>query len=151
MLVFSMLGVAALALVAGAISDLRHRILPNWISGVTALSGAVVALANGHLLDAATVALALFVIGAAAFRFAVMGGGDVKLIAAMGFWLTPATLPSFLLIMALTGGALGLAMLGYRAVAGPTPSDASGDAPPMTVPYGVAIAVSGLFILFGAQ
>lgn len=147
MLVFSMLGVAIFALVAGAISDLRHRILPDWISGVTALSGAVVALANGHLFVAATVALALFVIGAAAFRFALMGGGDVKLIAAMGFWLTPATLPSFLLIMALTGGALGLAMLGYRAVAGPTP----GDAPPMTVPYGVAIAVSGLFILFGAQ
>jgi prepilin peptidase CpaA len=68
-----------------------------------------------------------------------MGGGDVKLAAALALWFSPAATIRFLIIMSLAGGVLTLALLMLQKVR-------RKDGPPK-VPYGVAIAFGGLFIL----
>jgi prepilin peptidase CpaA len=63
----------------------------------------------------------------------MLGGGDVKLMAALTLWLPPASLPQALLIVSISGGMLGLILIvaARRRLAKPT------------VPYGVAIALAG--------
>jgi prepilin peptidase CpaA len=53
------------------------------------------------------IALILFVAGFGLFWLGVMGGGDVKLLAALGLWLNLGQLPLFLIVMAGVGGVLG--------------------------------------------
>jgi prepilin peptidase CpaA len=52
-----------------------------------------------------------FVLFAIGMKF---GGGDAKLLAALTLWLGFADLPVFLVIMALTGGVVALAVLTLR-------------------------------------
>jgi prepilin peptidase CpaA len=138
--------VACCALIAAAASDIHRREIPDSASGLVALSGLTFAILGGSALTVSLVFAFLFVAGALLFFLGVLGGGDVKLIAAMGFWLTPATIAPFLLVMALAGGVIAIGMI----VAGALRQRPSAGGA-QTVPYGVAIAVSGLFILFGAQ
>jgi prepilin peptidase CpaA len=147
---------AGLLLVA-AWRDLRTMRIANGFSlaivgafGVWAVAG----LAGGALsLQALAWAIAcgagLFALGAAAFAVGMIGGGDVKLMAAVGLFAGPALLLDFLTIMALAGGALGFAVL-----AGAPIGSASTRGGEMTVrarlrgglPYGPAIATGGLWV-----
>ncbi len=91
--------------------DLRTREIPDWIPlAIVAL--AVVAAAVGAanvrwwmVISGGAVGLA---VGAALFRFARLGGGDAKLIAAIGALLGPVGLWFALFWMALAGGLLAL-------------------------------------------
>jgi len=101
-------------------------------------------------------AAAVFAAGAVGFALGALGGGDVKLLAASSLFAGPALLPEFLLVTALTGGLLGLAMLagariGSVAPAGDVAGDAAGEAPVPSrfgrgLPYGPAIAAGGLWV-----
>ena len=76
---------------------------------------------------------------AAAFYAGMMGGGDVKLAAALALWFSPLSTLRFLIFMSIAGGVLTLVVVGlhrFRKKAGKP-----------QVPYGVAIAVGGLIIL----
>src|SRR3712207_8926707 len=46
-----------------------------------------------------------------AFAVGMMGGGDVKMIAALALWLPPAAVLKLLVIMSIAGGVLTLALL----------------------------------------
>lgn len=86
-------------------------------------------------------AVGMFLLFALAFRVGMMGGGDVKMIAALALWLPLGVLLRMLVLMSLLGGVVTLAMLidhRLRRARG-------GDA--IEVPYGVAIAMAGLLIL----
>ena len=88
-----------------------------------------------QLAAAATV----FVLLAGAFYAGMMGGGDVKLAAALALWFSPFTTVKFLILMSLAGGVLTLVVLAaHRA------RKAEGRP---EIPYGVAIAFGGLAIL----
>ncbi len=90
------------------------------------------------------VAVGVFLLFAQAFRIGMMGGGDVKMIAAIALWLPLPSLFRMLLIMSIAGGAITLAMLvDHRLRRGA----ATGEARAIEVPYGVAIAVAALLIL----
>lgn len=92
---------------------------------------------------AAAVALALLVVGAAAFAAGALGGGDAKLLAAAGLFAGPAHVVAFLLVVALAGGALALAVLAGATV-GPRPVE---DAPlRRRLAFGPAIAAGGLWV-----
>jgi prepilin peptidase CpaA len=82
--------VACLAAIAGW--DLRRRRIPNSINIATAVLGLAAALATGSL-TAVGQALAggalLFALLVIAWRQRWIGGGDVKLGAALGTWLGP--------------------------------------------------------------
>lgn len=97
--------------------DLRTREIPNWISValmVVAVSAALLGIANVKLWMVLSGGLLGLVIGFALFRFAKFGGGDAKLIAALGTLLGPVGLLFMLFWMALAGGVLALISLVRR-------------------------------------
>ena len=81
----------------------------------------------------------VFALLAGAFYAGMMGGGDVKLAAALALWFQPASIIKFLVLMSLAGGILTLGILAFhrwkRREGRPE------------IPYGVAIAFGGLAIL----
>jgi prepilin peptidase CpaA len=84
-------------------------------------------------------ALVVFVLLALAFQVGMMGGGDVKLAAALALWFSPGATLRFLIYMSLAGGVLTVCLwiLHRRRKKSGRPK----------IPYGVAIAIGGLTIL----
>ena len=78
-----------------------------------------------------------------------MGGGDVKLLAATGLWLGPAATPALLLLTALAGGVVTLALITCRALGAGRLAGGRIAAlrdPMDRVPYGIAIAAAATAI-----
>ncbi|MBM3965030.1 MAG: prepilin peptidase, partial [Planctomycetes bacterium] len=96
-----------LLLVVATVLDLRTREIPDWISIVIAIL-AVVSAAAGWLgiglVLVASGGLVGLTIGYLLFRFAKLGGGDAKLIAALGMLVGPVGLFIVLFGMAIAGG-----------------------------------------------
>jgi prepilin peptidase CpaA len=134
----------ALLLVAAGIQDARTREIANWKNAAIALLAPAWWWAAGiapwpdAALQIGLAAVTLFLF-ALAFRFGWMGGGDVKLIAALALWLPVAPLTWMLIVMSIAGGALTIVMVVDRAVAR--------REGPVEVPYGVAIAIAALLTL----
>jgi len=85
------------------------------------------------------IAAGVFALLAVAFYAGMMGGGDVKLAAALALWFSPQSTLRFLVFMSIAGGVLTLVVVGlHRLKKKPGKPE---------VPYGVAIAVGGLLIL----
>ena len=108
---FHCLIIALLLLLIATVCDLRNREIPNWISIAIALVAIVTSsvgwLGLGFPLVIAGGALG-FLVGYSLFRFAQLGGGDAKLIAALGLLVGPAGLLIVLFGMAIAGGVLSL-------------------------------------------
>jgi prepilin peptidase CpaA len=68
-----------------------------------------------------------------------MGGGDVKLAAALALWFSPQSIIKFLVLTSLAGGVLTLGVLAWHRLK-------QREGRP-EIPYGVAIAFGGLAIL----
>lgn len=160
----TMLGLAAF-------KDVSERRIPNRLTGALAALYPVYVLVSPipvAWLAAVGLAALVFVVGLGLFARDLIGGGDVKLIAALSLWAGPEQFLWFLLITTVAGGALSLivlwaqrwggligAHLGALGLAtstgGPSAvADAPGDgAPdrPNTLPYGVAIAAGGIAII----
>ncbi|MGW8136977.1 A24 family peptidase [Sphingomonas zeae] len=90
------------------------------------------------------IALAVFLLFAQAFRIGMMGGGDVKMIAAIALWLPLPSLFRMMLVMSIAGGAVTIAMLADHRLRIRKPGDSTLA---VEVPYGVAIAIAALVIL----
>lgn len=94
--------------------DWATREIPDWISIVIACI-AVVSSCFGWLgIDWTLVllgGLVASVIGLGLFHFAHLGGGDVKLIAALGLLLGPVGVIILLVVMAIAGGLLAILAL----------------------------------------
>lgn len=149
--------VFGLLLVAAGWQDVRTMRIANWLSVATAvvffawaLSGiGTGALVPGDLALAVTCAIAVFLVGAAAFAAGVLGGGDVKLLAAASLFAGPALLLDFLTIVALAGGLVGIAVLAGAPIG---PAAAASDGTTVRarlrtgLPYGPAIAAGGLWV-----
>jgi prepilin peptidase CpaA len=144
------LAALALLLLAAAVGDARRYLIPNWISIAVAALYPLYILLHPEAVDWAAgiaVALGLFGFGFVLHLLGVIGGGDVKLLAAAGLWAGPQYLVPLLLIMALSGGVLALVLMIARASrvrvrhlrAGPTRGHGQ-------LPYGVAIAAGGMTV-----
>jgi prepilin peptidase CpaA len=147
-----LLALLAIILVVAAVIDVRTFTISNGLNATVALLAPAYWWATGLPLwpDAAihvAVAGGVFLLLAATFYMGMMGGGDVKLAAAIALWFQPLTTLKFLVIMSLAGGVLTLIVLAIHKKRGKPPLD--GDAPPARpeVPYGVAIAAGALWIL----
>ncbi|WBH16770.1 A24 family peptidase [Sphingomonas radiodurans] len=133
--------ILALLLVSAGIEDARIREIANWKNAAIALMAPLWWVASGLSLwpdmviqlGIATFVLALFLV---AFQLGQMGGGDVKLIAALALWLPLTPLLQMLLVMSLVGGALTLVMLLEHKL--------RRNDRVLEIPYGVAIAIAGL-------
>ena len=144
--VFADLLVAILAamLIVAAAGDLRTRTIPNWLNGAIALGAIPFWAASGMTLwpEIALqigIAAAVFGLFAIAFRFGAMGGGDVKMVAAIALWLSAEAVLKLLVIMSLAGGVLTVVMLVRHRLA------KSGKE--LEIPYGVAIAFGGFWLI----
>ena len=161
-------GVFVVTLAAAAVWDLRFRRIPNLLTVSILLVALIMRGIQGAdpLIDgvigagvAALVSLPLFALGA-------LGGGDGKLLIAIGGFMGPGRLAGALLMIALVGGVMGVldayrrgvllpvilncldlvkhwATLGHRGrrVALAMPGA-------ITIPYGVAIAVGAVMWWF---
>jgi len=132
---------AAMLLWAG-IEDVRHRTIANGKNAAIALAAPLWWWAAGlspwpDMAVQLVLATGVFAAFALAFRLGMMGGGDVKMIAALALWFPWGRFLELLVAMSLAGGAITLAMLVHRRLRG-------GE---VEVPYGVAIAVAGLLAL----
>ena len=132
----------ALLLLVAAAGDIRSRTISNGLNATIALMAPLWWWAHGLtlwpgialVLAGAVLVFALF---AAAFAFGAMGGGDVKLLTALALWFWGDALLRLIVVMAIGGGVLTLGMLvlhRWRKAPGRP-----------EIPYGVAIAVAGLW------
>ena len=134
----------AAILVVAAVIDVRTFTISNRLNLTVALLAPVywasVALAPwpGIAVQLATGGI-VFVLLAGAFYAGMMGGGDVKLAAALSLWFSPASTVKFLVLMSIAGGVLTLVVLAWH-------RSRKREGRP-EVPYGVAIAFGGLAIL----
>jgi prepilin peptidase CpaA len=147
----------ALLLLAAGWQDLRTMRIANRLS--VAIVGAfllwsVAGLASGTLVLgdmalAVTCAVAVFFAGALAFAAGALGGGDVKLLAAATLFAGSTFLLDFLTVVALVGGAMGIAILAGAPIGPAAPAT---DGVTMRtrlrsgLPYGPAIAAGGLWV-----
>jgi prepilin peptidase CpaA len=87
-------------LAAAAVIDNRHRRIPNWLTFGLLLAGLGKALcfgAPGSLAHSVEGMLAGALIPLILYSISAMGGGDVKLMAAVGSWVGPG--PAILIFM----------------------------------------------------
>lgn len=146
------LTVLAALLITAAWQDLRTLHIGNGLSiAIVALFAvwAVIALVGGTCTPGAiglsiACAAGLFAAGVAAFAAGMMGGGDVKLLAAVGLFAGPAQVVDLLLVTALAGGLLGIAVLAGAPIGSVSGPDEA--ALRRRLPYGPAIAVGGLWV-----
>lgn len=157
---------------AGAICDFRSRRIPNWLTGPSVLLGLLLHLVLGGWRSIFTAALAGLIAGAAFLFFYLaggMGGGDVKLITAVGCCAGLSHVTGILIATALAGGifALVLALVArqlkhtlcnvtqvllHHASVGLQPHPDLNVHNPRTLrlPYGVAIGAGAAMTLCGA-
>ena len=136
--------VLAAILIVAAVVDLRTFTISNRLNLTVALLAPVywvsIALSPwpdiaAHLAGGA----AVFLLLAAAFYAGMMGGGDVKLAAALALWFPPTGTIKFLVLMSIAGGVLTLGILFWHR--------ARRNVGRPKIPYGVAIAAGALFVL----
>jgi len=115
---------------------------------------AVVELSSGRLSPtglglAFGCAVVVFAIGAAAFAVGGLGGGDVKLLAAVSLFAGPPRLLDFLAVTAIVGGVLGLAILAGAPIGRPAMAEGGSLRTRLRsgLPYGPAIAAGGLWLV----
>lgn len=141
----ALLALLALALVVAAVGDWRRRLIENWLTGGIALTAPLLWVAQGYSIwpdigVQVLLALGLFLFFLIFFALGAMGGGDVKLIAALGLWFPIDLMMNLLVIMSIVGGALTLTLLiHHRMTQKPGRPE---------IPYGIAISAAGLWIIF---
>ena len=137
-------GTLALMLLWVAVVDIRTRTIANGLNLAIALMAPLFWWAAGVDLwpDAAMrmgVAVAVFLLFALAFQIGAMGGGDVKLAAALALWFSPGSTLKLIVLMSIAGGVLTLIVM--------TEHKLKKNEGRPEVPYGVAIAFGGLWLL----
>ena len=141
---YGLLVALAIALLTAAVTDWRRRQIDNWLNAGIALAAPLYWWASGLDLWPGValqlgVGLAAFVVFASMFALKWMGGGDVKLLTALALWIEPTWFLQLLIMMALVGGLLTLVMGAWHI--------ARRQRDRLAIPYGVAIAIAGLWVL----
>jgi prepilin peptidase CpaA len=138
---YALLGGLAIGLLYCVYSDIRYRLIYNKVCASIALAAPLYWLAIGNFswpaigIYLATGAIT-FLFFAIFFRFGMMGGGDVKLFAAVALWLEPSAAFRFIFNATLFGAAITIVFFTVHKL---RRNDGK-----LRVPYGVAIAVIGL-------
>jgi prepilin peptidase CpaA len=142
-LAYLTLGGLAIALVVSIYSDIRYRLIFNAVTLPIALAAPLYWYATGsislpdigiHLLTATIT----FIFFAIAFRFGAMGGGDVKLFAALALWWPWVDVIRMILYASIIGALVTIIFLTIHKL-----KQRDGRA---RIPYGVAISLAGLWI-----
>ncbi|QFT77019.1 prepilin peptidase [Erythrobacter sp. THAF29] len=141
---YGLLIALAIALLFAAFTDIRSRQISNKLNLAIAIAAPVFWWSSGLALwpDVAIqfgVAILAFAILAAMFAAGLMGGGDVKLLTALALWIEPYSFLQLCIVMALAGGVLTVVMGAWHFL--------RRQKERLAIPYGVAIAFGGLWVL----
>jgi len=147
---YGLLVALAIALLVAAFTDLRSRKIDNWLNGGIALAAPLFwwasdlplwadPMSEASILAQLGVALITFAVLAVLFALRAMGGGDVKLLTALALWIQPIPFLTLLILMALLGGLLTLAFGAWHVI--------RRQRDKLAIPYGVAIAMAGLWVI----
>lgn len=141
---YGLLSGLAIALLIAAFTDLRRRQIDNWLNAGIVLAAPLWWWATGMTLWPGVAmqvgfALVVFALLAVLFALRAMGGGDVKLLTALALWVPPYAFLKLLVIMALAGGILTVLMGSVHVMRRRKDR--------LAIPYGVAIAIGGLWVL----
>ena len=134
----------AILLLIAAVSDLMRRTIPNWVNALIALAAPILWWQQGMSLwpDIAWqvgAALLVFAGFAVLFYLRAMDDDDVKMLGAIALWVPTGLVMSFLMNTAILGGIIAAIMLVRKRM---------GHGPKVPqVPYGIAIAAAGLWVL----
>lgn len=154
-----LLSVYLLTLAWAMVSDARHLMIPNWTCITIAAAYLPAALLGP--VDISVIALnygvgaGLFLAGLYPFYRGLIGGGDLKLLAAAGIWTGWNDLWSYLLLVALLGGALAvIVLIAHRLQKRLSFLEKvewlkGGDGPVKPIPYGIAIGLGAVFLFPG--
>ena len=143
----------AIILIVAAVIDVRTFTISNRLNATVALLAPLYwwSIALPLWPDAAIqvgVAAAVFAVLAITFTIGMMGGGDVKLAAALALWFSPGSTIKFLVIMSLAGGLLTvIVLIAHRMRPGKIKNSDGETGGKPEIPYGVAIAIGALWIL----
>ena len=141
---YGLLIALAIALLFAGFTDLRSRRIDNWLNAGIALAAPLFWWASGLALwpDVAIqlgVAAGTFAVLTGLFALGAMGGGDVKLLGALALWIAPWSFLNLVIVMALVGGILTIVFAAWHV--------ARRQRDKLAIPYGVAIAMAGLWTL----
>ena len=140
---YGLLGGLAIALLVAAVTDTRRRQIDNGLNLAIALCAPLFWWAQGlGLADIGWqlgVAVGAFAVLTGLFAVGAMGGGDVKLLTALALWIKPLWFAHLLIVMALAGGILTVILAFWHI--------ARRQREKLAIPYGIAIAIAGLWIL----
>ncbi len=143
-LAYALLGGLAIGLIVSIYTDIRYRLILNKITLPMALAAPLYWYATGdltlssvgiHLLTAA-LAFGFFAIW---FALGMMGGGDVKLFAALALWFAWDEVITMVLYASILGAVVTIVFLAIHKL-----RQGVGRA---QIPYGVAIAITGLWMV----
>lgn len=148
--------VLAILLVAAAAQDAAKLKISNLLVLAVLLGGVVSAVLSGPRFEIwQNLALfALFIaIGIPLFATGKLGGGDVKLLAAVGFWYDFQSALGLLLAVVIAGGILALVMVSLRMVRW---SEKARERiivlqPRKGIPYAIAIAAGALMTIIAQR
>jgi len=147
-------------------SDLAIRTIPDWICIALAFAGVILRASVGVAAVAVSAAVAggLFFVLALVHARGAIGGGDVKLAAAVVLGLSAGGAYRFIVITVIAGGVLAMMHLALRWLPSPVPCPAG--ASPLrrvwtaerwrirrrgSLPYGVAMACGGATVVLSGM
>lgn len=138
--------------------DSTRYTIPNWLVGLLLLAypfAVFTAPAPVEWQTALIGAAITLVLGYGLFALRWMGGGDVKLLAALALWVGISSLLDFMLTVAILGGILSLALIVLRKAIPHLPLGER-KLPRLLregqpVPYGIAIAFAFLLLIWGGK
>ncbi len=145
-----------LAVVCAMVSDFRTLRINNWISVSIFVAFLPAAVVGGVGFQAIAInyaaGIVLLAVGAVLFARRMIGGGDVKLLAAVGVWIGWTYLVPYIILTALIGGVLALAVIGLKRIAWypsflpPIPWLEHEPEAEQNIPYGSAIGLAAILL-----
>lgn len=147
-----LIALLAVSLVAAAIEDavrLRISNLTCLAVFITALIAMAIRGFPAELWQNVIVFALLLLCGTAAFAARLLGGGDIKLLAAVGLWMSFPAAVWLLAAVFMSGGVLAVLFILARPMRR-SASKLRGKHAGSGIPYGLAI-VAGAFLVFAAQ
>lgn len=158
----TLIAIAAVFLGRASLNDVATRTIPDLSTLAVLLIGIALRLIDGTAIVAFAISALMFAVAALCWRCGWLGGGDVKLLAACCWLVSPHAVPDMMLTTSLAGGVLACVYLIWRrmpARIGAQPSrgrrscfaarvwrvECRRVARHPTLPYGCAIA-AGTFI-----
>jgi prepilin peptidase CpaA len=157
-------GAALAILCTAAAHDILARTVPNWMPIVLAVIGIAESVLAGRLVVSLLSGVLVFILSGLCWRRGWLGGGDVKLLGAASIAVPPIAVAPFIAAVAISGGVLALLYLTLgKLIPAAAPRRSIGRPVGLLartvrlerwrlsrggpLPYAVAIAAGGMFVL----